>query len=530
MGWCRDRLAEKLMGTNRLWQILLLAVVLLGVNSTIRFSVALRHSKSFRAGLLLMLALMLITGSPLRSTYAVFTGATGNLATFSTAALTAPGDLTALPAGHDIQLNWNAGQNGNGYTILGTANGTSNLCPASSSSSYLNIASTSATSYADTNRAAPEGTGPQGTWYCYQVRTNYATWTSVQNNPVVAAQVGFVASSVRLIDGGNPGELDAGDQVVLTFNQPVDPLTGPASIDAVCVDSNSTILLGSTSAAGSCSSIAALHLGILSGGTITNTNTGFPATYTWGNGNQALTVTLGTRSWGLANPLIDPAVWTFTPTTDTTRLLSASGNLHICDSNAGGGNCLPQTSLTQPLSVARSAPVKPTSKSTATATATRTATLTATTTATLPSTATLTPVPSVSASPTATMTPTPAPSATSTPLPATTATPTVYNTPTVTNTPPALPTTTPVATIMQATATPTALYNSTTPVATVTPTPVGTTGTCATATPIPTATNTPSPTVTPAATVTSSASPVPTGTATQKVSPPSASPTIVPGN
>lgn len=570
MGRCRDWLAERLAGAT-LWQVLLLVILLMGVNSAIRLSVMLRRSRSFRVGLLLMLALVLITESPLRTTYAVFTGEAGNSATFSTATLTAPGSLAALVAGHDVQLSWTAGQNGNGYTILGVANGDSSLCPASSSSSYLTTGSTSATSYTDANRAAPEGSSPQGTWYCYQVRTNYATWTSVQNNPVVAAQIGFVASSLRLVDGGTTGELETGDQIVFTFNQPVNPSTGPQSSDSVCVDSASHILLGSTSVAGNCSPAAAIHLGTLSGGAITNTNTGFAAVYSWGNGNQTLTVTLGTRSWGLANPLFDPAVWTFTPATDTARLLSAAGNRHICDTNTGGGNCLPKTSLTQPLSVSRSAPAKPASTATRTATpmptatATRTATPRSTVTSTPkpPATATLTSTPTatatpspaptmtpsrvVSATPTATaptpsVTPTPAPSATPapmpsatlTPAPAATATPAISSTPIAIYTPATLPTTTPASTVVRATATPTARCHSVTPIATATPPAAGTTGACATVTPIPTATILPSPTGTKAATQpTPTASPALTPPAThaaQKQSTPVASPSVDPGN
>ena len=65
--------------------------------------------------------------------------------------------------------------------------------------------------------------------------------------------------------------------------------------------------------------------------------------YAWSNGNKTLTVTIGSRIAGAQNPAVSES-WTFNPTATATKLLSATGSFHACDTNAGGGNCLPALS------------------------------------------------------------------------------------------------------------------------------------------------------------------------------------------
>lgn len=254
---------------------------------------------------------------------------------FTTRQLIAPTQLAATARGHDVTLTWHDGQNGNGYALLGGSNGGSGNC---SGVTYTQIATTTTTGYTDTNRYSP-----QGTFYCYQVQTIYNTWSSIANNPTDAAQIGFVANSIRMNNGGTANQLDPNDQIIITFNQAVDTSTGPASSDTVCAETSSgTILLGSTMVSGSCYLTETVTLGKISGGTLSS-NARFNATYTWGNNNKTITVTLGSRIEGASNPNVSSAMWTFTPTTASTKLKSASGAFHICDTNAGGGNCLPAT-------------------------------------------------------------------------------------------------------------------------------------------------------------------------------------------
>jgi hypothetical protein len=162
--------------------------------------------------------------------------------------------LTGSPQGHDVNLSWSSGQDGTGYAVTGVANGTSDDC---SGASFTAVGASIATNYADAQRYSP-----QGTWFSYQVATTASTWSSQANNPVLAVQLGFVTSAVSLIHGGDTtgcdegtsgavGALDCGDQPVISFNQPVNAGTGPASPDSVCADDiGDTLWLGSTLTSG----------------------------------------------------------------------------------------------------------------------------------------------------------------------------------------------------------------------------------------------------------------------------------------
>lgn len=249
-------------------------------------------------------------------------------------ALYAPGSLTASPTGHDVALGWTAGTNGNGYAVLGVANGTSSDC---TGASFAGIGSAAGTSYTDAGRYTP-----QGTWFCYQVETSYGPWTSVNANPVASARIGFVATGVQAINGGTAGTLDQGDQLVFTFNQPVDTTLG-APTGYVCSTNNSpyTIVLGTSVNSGACNATETAALGTLVGGT-SNKNGRFAATWNWSNGDRTLTVTIGNHTAGSFPTLT--GTWTFDPTTVTGNVLSAAGDFHVCDSNAGGGDCLPTVS------------------------------------------------------------------------------------------------------------------------------------------------------------------------------------------
>jgi hypothetical protein len=275
----------------------------------------------------------LVLGSTLAGrSLASFNGQTGNPGNrYAFTALYAPSSLTATPSGHDVGLGWTAGSNGSGYQVLGVNNGTSSNC---SSVSYASVASTAGTTYSDTGRSTP-----QGTWFCYQVKTSYGVWTSVNNNPSTAAQLGVAAATVTAANGGNSGKLDAGDTITITFNQPITPGTGPASTDTVCAVNGTTIQLASTTTSGNCAAAETVDLGTLTGGN-SNKNARFSASYAWSNGNKTLTVTIGTRTNGAQDPNVT-GTWTLNPTATATKLLSTTGSFHTCSTNTGGANCLP---------------------------------------------------------------------------------------------------------------------------------------------------------------------------------------------
>jgi hypothetical protein len=249
-------------------------------------------------------------------------------------ALYAPTGLTATPSGHDVNLSWTAGSNGSGYSVLGYNNATSQTCSTAFSTV---LGSPATTTYTNTGNYTP-----QGTYECYQVKTTYGSWTSVNSNPTAVAQIGVVASAVATTNGGVAGTLGAGDTVRITFNQPITPSTGPVTGNTVCAvaaASNATIVLGATATGTtSCSATETNNLGTLKGG-VSSKAARWAATFAWSAGNTVLTVTVGTRSTG--SDSVVSGTWTFNPTTTASKLQSATGAFSACNTNTGGGNCLP---------------------------------------------------------------------------------------------------------------------------------------------------------------------------------------------
>jgi hypothetical protein len=281
---------------------------------------------------ILVAAAAAVCGSLAAASGATFNAQTANAAdTYAFTALYAPSALTATPSGHDVSLSWSAGTNGSGYAVLGVNNGASSNC---SGASFASVGTAAGTSYTDTGRYTP-----QGTWFCYLVKTTYGVWTSVNSNPTAAAQLGVVATTVAAANGGSAGALDAGDTITVTFNQPIATGTGPSGTNTVCAVNGATIMLGSTTTSGNCATSEAVNLGTLTGGN-SNRNARFNATYAWSNGNKTLTITIGARTVGAQNPTTS-GTWTFNPTTTATKLQSSTGSYHACDTNTGGGSCLP---------------------------------------------------------------------------------------------------------------------------------------------------------------------------------------------
>ncbi len=277
--------------------------------------------------------LTVLTATLGRGSEAAFTAQTQNPGNaYAMTALYAPSALTASTTGHDVGLSWGAGTNGSDYSILGVANGSSSNC---SSVTFAALGSSAGTSYTDSARFAP-----QGTYYCYQVQTSYASWTSVNGNPTVAARLGFFAASIAATNGGTAGRLDAGDKIVLTFDQAVTTSTGPSGTNTVCARTgNDTITLGVVTTTGTCAANETNNLGTVTSGTL-SANGRWNATWVWSAGNTALTITLSTRVQGTTN-VTTTGAWAFNPVTTTTKLLSSTGSFHVCDTNTGGGNCLP---------------------------------------------------------------------------------------------------------------------------------------------------------------------------------------------
>jgi hypothetical protein len=231
-----------------------------------------------------------------------------------------------------VQTSWNAA-NGDAYKLTGGASGTDSACTAVT---YGVVASPVTTSFAD-GRFTPEGH-----YFCYEVQsTEGATWESPASAPV-SAQLGFVAASVVGSGNGNQ-RIDPGETITVNFNQAVDTASGPSGTDTVCSDGGPKILvLGSTTTSGSCNSATeTVKVGTMATSNTIKFDVRYNATYVWSNGNKTLTITVGTRVFGNKNTQIR-GILTLTPA--STLLEAAAGN-GICTSNAGGGDCLPATTL-----------------------------------------------------------------------------------------------------------------------------------------------------------------------------------------
>lgn len=296
--------------------------------------------------------LVLSLGGMVPGTQALVTARTNNPTNgSSTTALYAPTHLAGGAVGRDVVLSWPAGRNGDGYALETAANGASPDCRAAG---FAPLAATNGTTYRDADRSTPAGT-----FACYRVRTtSSAGWSSVEGNPIAAVQVGFVASSVQLVNGGDrarcsgsrdgasgrAGSLDCGDQIVIGFNQPVDPGSLPPAGATVCADRKSGVIwLGSSSKNGTCKAAEPAKLGSLSGGNLGECDCRFAATYALGAGNTVLTVTIGERiAGGNAKwPTVGAAGWVFRPAADPARPRTATNGDRVCASNAGGRNCWP---------------------------------------------------------------------------------------------------------------------------------------------------------------------------------------------
>ena len=274
-------------------------------------------------------AIILLAGTT--TAIAAFTRASAAAQTVSSRNLGAATGLTGAASGHNVNLSWTAGTNGNGYAVAAAANGTSSSCTAASFSALTTTAGTSTT---DTGRFTP-----QGTFECYRVTTTYGTWSSQTGNPTVAVRLGVVAQSVAVANGGTAGRFGQGDTITITFNQAITTASGPLGANNVCTNTGGTVMLGVTGTGATCSTGSATTIGTLTSLTIDRAAR-YAATYAWSAGNTVLTVTIGARSAGAQDPTISGTA-VYTPTTTATGLLSATGSFHTCSSNTGGGNCTP---------------------------------------------------------------------------------------------------------------------------------------------------------------------------------------------
>lgn len=311
-----------------------------------------RHAVRWLAAVILVAAYWLGAVGTAEATAMAMTINAAN--TFSSTALYEPSGLAGAPAGRTVPLAWTAasgGGNGNGYAISGVNIGTNGATPCSSSAaSYTTfVGGASGTSFTDSTALAG---GADGTYVCYLAQTGYSpaggppwasrpAWISAPVLPatlvVAKTAIGFFANSIAFTNGGTANTLDAGDKIILTFDQAVNTATVPAMAGVCAKNSNATIYLGQTLGGTTCST--SFSVGTLTGMALSSVGSKdglYNATAVWSNSNKTYTITIGTLAVGSKANTLAAGTETYTP---AVAITSSTGAVPICSTGA----CLPTT-------------------------------------------------------------------------------------------------------------------------------------------------------------------------------------------
>jgi hypothetical protein len=287
---------------------------------------------------LLGLAVGLVSAQA-RDVSATVNAGTANVGKLNATALYSPTAPLGAPLGRTVSLSWtpSSPQNGNGYVVSGVNIGSNGAAPCPpSSSAYAFIAGVAAASFTDATSLAG---GTEGTYVCYLVRSGYHTsapstwtadpvWASSDALPTAKTAIGFFPNTLALANGGTAGRIDAGDTIVMTFDQAVDPASVPA-ISFICASvTTSTIYLGITGGVATCPTTATV--GLLTGMTLSNPQNAdgrYAASGTWSNGNATFTITVGALSAGWRTVRIAAGTESFQAASTVT---SATGAAPVC--------------------------------------------------------------------------------------------------------------------------------------------------------------------------------------------------------
>jgi hypothetical protein len=279
-----------------------------------------------------------LVSSQARGVSATVSASTANVSTLTATSLYSPTAPLGAPLGRTVSLSWTSSspQNGNGYVVSGVNIGNGAAACPTASTSYAFVGGVAAASFSD---ATPLAGGTQGTYACYLVRSGYDTsapstwtvdpvWASSDALPTAKTAIGFFPNTLALANGGTAGRIDAGDTVVITFDQAVDTASVPA-ITLICASvTTSTIYLGITGGVATCPTAATV--GLLTGMTLSNplnADGRYAASGLWSNGNATLTITVGALSAGWRTVRIAAGTESFRAASTMT---SATGAVSIC--------------------------------------------------------------------------------------------------------------------------------------------------------------------------------------------------------
>lgn len=176
-----------------------------------------------------------------------------------------------------------------------------------------------------------------GHYYCFELfSTSASSWTAAAKFP--ALQLGLVATNVSITNGLNPGVIDSGDTVAVTYNQPT---TLTAGTSAVCLFSdtsgNATVYVGDTTCANASTDP---YDAVLTGSTASQTNT---------HKKMAANRTVSSSApWTVTytvtqnnNIALSNATWTLTPSMTVLSQNGGSDQAHACTDPTY--NCTPTT-------------------------------------------------------------------------------------------------------------------------------------------------------------------------------------------
>ncbi len=329
-------------------------------------------------GLALAVALVILIPAVAEANYGKTTTNAAN--SIAASVVSAPVSPTAAPSGNNVSLGWTSpnNQNSNGDRVVALSNGTSASCSTvegnySIAVSNGPLAANTAAAVTDTGRGSggtPSGANA-GNYFCYRIESTYAkstpgaataSWFSVGVTPL-AAQVGFVVSSITLGNNtgsatcgtftqGTPGKLDCNDQIVLTFNQPIDSNKVPPSTDTVCAFSKTTggstsqaVNIASTTASGDCGTGETVDVGTFNSPTVQSaSNSRFNATYALSNGNKTLTITIGQGVKSSLGAPITASGTTLAPSSGLIATPTTAGGVPLCNGSVAGSHCTPTIS------------------------------------------------------------------------------------------------------------------------------------------------------------------------------------------
>lgn len=201
------------------------------------------------AGVVLALAVALLSARVVGTTFAFFNGQTTNTGSaFAGGWVDPPASFIPTPSGYDMSFAWTPGTHGpvTGQQLYGVDNTTNSNC---TGAAYAAIGSALTAAASSTTQASVANAANNGDWYCYQLLSTSATnWTA----PATAAvQIGLVASAISTANGAtkctgaaaNPatGVVDCNDTITINFNQK--PIL-PTGNQRVCFFSAGLIIIG----------------------------------------------------------------------------------------------------------------------------------------------------------------------------------------------------------------------------------------------------------------------------------------------